>query len=477
MALCSILVGCRTTYQVLDPEYAQVSHTIDASSNSPAFLQGSPNPISEELAGPHDVETYIRFALEQNPKIHAARKRLESIGHRVTVAASLQDPQVGMTFFPEEVQTASGQQEFLLQASQKFPWRGKLSTRAELVESQTDIARANLASVELAIIENVKNSYYELYFIQKAIGITKTELKLLVQIRDVANTRYKAGRTSQQDLLRAELEISNVETELIRLNQRLESSQARLASVLHVAPQSKLRAREKIPAEQIPHDLELLQRNAVVARPELHALLSAVATDRKAVELARLDYKPDFTLGATWIDVATAGVSPVANGRDSFLISTGINLPIYRSRLDSSLHSAEAKAVSTAREYDALRDSTLEQVMDLFTKVKSEQDLLTLFREDIIPKSRQTLAVSSSAYNVGEVDFLQLIDNWRLLLRYEISQLRLEASLQQTLAKLERLVGGYDNLPTKDDQNHINPKNPLIPRPMPPLPSKKPKKK
>ena len=69
--------------------------------------------------------------------------------------------------------------------------------------------------------------------------------------------------------------------------------------------------------------------------------------------------------------------------------------------------------------------------------------LLTLLREDILPKARQTLEVSSRAYNTGEVDFLQLIDNWRQLLRYEISFRRLEASLRQTLAELERVVGGF----------------------------------
>ena len=159
--------------------------------------------------------------------------------------------------------------------------------------------------------------------------------------------------------------------------------------------------------------------------------------------MARLDYKPDVTLGFSWIDVASAGISPVSNGRDAFLLTAGVNLPVYHKRLESSVRSAEAKAVSTAREYDALRDGTLEEVADLFAQAQSQQDLLTLFTEDILPKARQTLEVSSQAYNVGEVDFMQLIDNWRQLLRYEVSYRRLEASLRQALAELERVMGGF----------------------------------
>jgi outer membrane protein TolC len=250
-------------------------------------------------------------------------------------------------------------------------------------------------------------------------------------------------------VLRADLEIANVENEMIRLRQQLAGGQARLARVLHVAPHSKLLALDRLPPEQVPRDLERLQQQAVAARPELHAQLAAIQRDRQAVELARLDYKPDMTLGFAWIDVSNAGVSPVSNGRDVFLLTTGVNLPIYTKRLDSSVRSAEAKAVSTAREYDAIRDGTLESVTDLFSQARSQQELLILFEEDILPKARQTLDVSSRAYNVGEVDFLQLIDNWRQLLRYEVNYRRLEASLRQTLAELERVVGGFTGPPVE----------------------------
>ncbi len=455
------MAGCKTAQQVRDPEYAHVAWSVNQAMRMSASDPEAVNPVIPRLEGAHPVEEYIQFALGQNPDIQAARKQMEALALQIPVAASLQDPNLGATFFPEQVQTAAGQQEFALAASQKIPWRGKLSTRAERAESEADVARAQLAAVELATIQKVKNAYYELYFIQQAIMVTEADQRLLAEIRDVANVRYKSGTSSQQDVLRAELEISNVENELIRLRQQLDSGQARLARELHIAPQTKVRAFNQVAPEQIPHDLEALQRQAVAARPELHAQLAALERDRDSVELARLDYMPDVTLGATWIDVSTAGLSGVANGRDSFLITAGVNLPIYRKRLDASLRSAEAKAVSSARTYDSLRDTTLEEVMDLFVTVRSQQDLVILFKEDILPKARQTLEVSSRAYNTGEVDFLQLVDNWRELLRFEISYRRLEASLRQTLAELERVVGGFtalqNNLPELEPDETVLP--------------------
>tara|TARA_R110000868_G_scaffold291572_3_gene552068 strand:+ start:12019 stop:13437 length:1419 start_codon:yes stop_codon:yes gene_type:complete len=437
-----LLIGCKSAQQIRDPEYAQVSQSVHQASYSPTL--DALSPVVADLEGPHSVEEYIQYALDQNPNIQSARKQMEAFAHQVPVAASLQDPNLGMTFYPEQVQTAAGPQEFALSVSQKFPGRGKLDTRAEFAESQTNVARAQLAAAELETISKVKRAYYELYFIQQTIQVTEADQKLLVEIRDVANIRYKTGKVSQQDLLRAEVEISNVESELIRLRQKLESGQARLARLLHISPQTKVLALDHVTPEEIPQDLGWLQRQAIASRPELHAQLASLEKDRQALDLARLAYKPDVTLGATWIDVSSSGVSPVANGNDSFLITAGINLPVYRKKLDSAVRSAEAKAVSTARAYDSLRDTTLEEVTDLFVQAQSQRDLITLFAEDILPKARQTLEVSGQAYNTGEVDFLQLIDNWRELLRFEISYIRLEASLGQTLAELERVIGGLD---------------------------------
>ena len=443
LGLLCILTGCRSGQHVRDPEYAHLNRESYRATVTQVSAHETIAPVFSHLEGPHAVEEYIQVALQQNPEVQAARKRMESLAHKVPVAASLPDPMLTVTAQPAPVQTAAGAQQFILSANQKFPWAGKLDSQAAVAEANTNVARAQLAAVELATIAKVKKAYYELYFLQQAIGVTEAEQQLLGEIRDVANTRYKTGRTSQQDVLRADLEISNVENDLIQLRQQLQSGQARLARLLHIAPETQVAAVAALPDELLPQNLTSLQEQAVSARPELHAALAAVFRDQHAANLARLDYKPDVTLGFSWIDVADGGLAKSANGQDALLLTAGINLPVYKKRLDSSVRSAEAGAVASARNYDAMKDATLEEVTDLFARTNSHQQMLTLFEEDILPKARQTLQVSSQAYNVGEVDFLQLIDNWRQLLRYEVNYRRLEANLRQSLADLEQAVGGW----------------------------------
>jgi outer membrane protein TolC len=434
--------GCRSTRQVRDAEYAGVIHAVNQSLGDPQPALAGVPPIELDWEGPQLLQRLVPLALAQNPDVQAARKRMEAAAHQVPVAASLPDPMLGVTAFPEQVQTAAGQQEVSVNLSQKFPGWRKLETSAGIAESHTNVARAELASVELATIQQVKHAYYELYFLQQAVRVTEAEEAELVKIRAAASARYRATLTSQQDLLRADLELAGIANELIRLRQQQASAQARLARILHLSPRTRILAVEQLEREAVPEDLDWLLQEAVTARPELHAQLASLERDRRSAQLARLNYVPDVTLGMTWIDVASAGISPVANGRDAVLLTAGINVPIYRQRIDSSVKSAEAKAVATARGYDGLRDATLERVVDLVAQAQSQQDLIQLFEREILPKARQTYEVSRGAYSVGEVDFLQLIDNFRQLLRYEISHRRLEATLRQTLAELERMVGG-----------------------------------
>ncbi len=444
IAIVLLLTGCRSARSLYDTEFIQVLRDSDQAYATADPVTPALPPAEPVVQGPQPVSGLIALALDRNPRVQAARKRVEALALKVPAAASLQDPTLGMTFFPEPVQTAAGAQEFAMGVNQKFPWFGKLATRADIAESEANVARAQLADVELETIAGVKQAYYEVYYIQQAIKTTKTEQRLLAELRDVANARYQAGQVSQQDVLRADLEISQIESELIQLDQQLTSARARLARWLHIDPSTPIVADMRDANQRLPDDLNALQRQAIAARPTLHAQLAALERDRQAVSLAQLDYFPDVTLGLNWIEVGNAGISPVTNGRDSVLLTAGLNLPIYRKRLQANVRSAEAKAVETARQYDRIRDETLEGVVDLFATARSQQDLLELFRTDIIPKARQTLDVSTRAYNVGEVDFLQLIDNWRKLLRYELTYYRLEASLQQTLARLERLIGGWN---------------------------------
>ncbi len=454
--------GCRTARQVRDPEYAQLSRAGQASWHSPVPAEAALNPVVDELAGPQPVETYIRFALSQNAGIQAARKRVDAAAMRVPQAASLRDPMVdviGWPLYPNTPQTASGRMTVDMMVSQEVPWIGKLGAKAAAAEQEVNAARSLLAAAELKTIEQVKRAYYELYFVQRSIQITEHDRRLLSDLVQIAGSLYKTGKTSQQDLLRLQAELSNVDGELIRLRQMRESAQADLAQVLHVSPETPLAARTDLTAEDVPRDLQRLYAQAISARPELHAMLAEIERDRRMVDMARLEYKPDLTLKVGWGEMTTnRAIAPTADGIDNLTAGLSVNMPLYRRRLDAGVREAEAEVVASARAYDQMKDETQRDVKDLFAQATSQRDLEQLFRTSIIPNTEQAFQIAIREYQVGEIEFADLIGNWRELLRFHVSHLRLQSQLRQTLASLERVVGGY---------LYASDMNETIPRPEP----------
>lgn len=460
-----LLVGCKGAQKVHDPEYPQVSRSVHQAGYSPVPTATAVSPVNYEFTGPQPVEVFLQYALSQNAGVQAARKRIDAAAMRVPQAASLKDPMLDVTgypFYPNVPQTASGRMTVDMMVSQEVPWFGKLDTQAAAVEAEVNAARAQLAAAELKTIEEVKRAYYELYYFQRAIRVVQQDRKILADLIEVANALYVTGKTSQQDVLRLQAELSNVDGELIRMEQMRVAAQADLARLMHISPETPLEAVAELSDAAAPYDLEALYQQAIRDRPELHAMLAEINRDQRMVERARLEYYPDVTFKFGWGEMTTSrAIAPSADGIDNLAMGLGVNLPIYRDRLKAAVREAEATAVASAREYDQMKDETQRDVKQLFTQALSQRDTDALFRESIIPKTQQALDVAVRGYQVGETEFADLIANWRELLRFHVTQLQLEAQYRQTLASLERVIGGLPTAPSEI------PPPPEEPRPLP----------
>jgi len=426
----------------------------------------------DELAGPHPIDFYVHYALENNQAIQAAVNDVEAARSRIPQARSLEDPMLdakGYPFFPNTPQSASGRATAGVGVSQKFPWFGKLRLQGEIAHQELHIAEAKLAATQLEVTEQTKRAYFEIYYIQRAIAITQENRKTLEQIAEIARIRYEAKReVTQQDSLRAEVELSNIESELIRMRQELASSQARLARLLNISPNTDLRADPELRETEITIELDRLYDLAVASRPELRAELHAIERERNAKALACKQYYPDATIGIDWMENTThKAIAPTADGLDDVGMSLTVNLPIYHNRLDAAVREADARTLAATRRYDSERDQTLEMVKDRFAQVESQRELVRLFRDSILPKLLQTLEVSMVGYKGGQIDFQQLLSNFQEVLKIQIMLERQRSQLEQSLASLERAVGGTlqapmgqpVSAPGKNTDNTLTPPN------------------
>ncbi|MBI1314306.1 transporter [bacterium] len=444
VAVIASLAGCASPPQS-DPRYAateQHIHQVVAHevSHVPELIQ-----TDAEIEGEHPLGFYVQFALGRNPEILAAQRAIAASSEVIPQVTAYDDPMLVDTFQPissNSLQTAAGRAPNTLMLSQKFPWFGKLETRGQIAEQDVQIAMTRLAQAELKVTEDVRLAYYEMQFSQRAIAITEEDASLLRDLLQIAEARYRTGAASQQDVLRAQVELNKLDDRLIALRRQLQQSQADLAKVLHVSPESKLLASSDIGIPSAPEQIDQLYQMAAECRPELQERFYAIQKTNRARDLAELNYYPDVTAGIGWQAVTTGGaVSPVSNGRDNVAFTLGINLPIWCDKLDAGVREWEQRSLENSRRYEATLDDTFRLIRRLMVQVDAIQQQLDLFQNSMIPKTEQALRVSTADYRVNKVDFQQLLDNWSDLLMFHLQVARLESSLAQTLASLERVVG------------------------------------
>jgi len=409
---------------------------------SPQHAARPAETMADSLSLSPSVDDYVAVALSRNPRLQRARREAEAAGYEIARVTSLPDPLLSVTPpIGDMTETAAGQVDSAIGVSQRIPFPVKLYARgreaSHAAAAVYEVYRATL----LQLVADVHQAYYMLYFADRAIELTTTSRNLLRDLRSIAVRKYEAGKVPQQDVLRAQVELANLENELVTLRQRRGTARARLNSLMAYRVDMTVPQTNPIQPQNIEVALDALLSTAAIENPEIAAARERIERARASLTLANLEYVPDLTVGYQYTDISKTGLSPVADGQDNWQLNFGITLPIWLERLSAGHEQATAQLHASRDALADVEDTTAFRIEEALLEVDTEQRLVELFGKVIIPEARQTLDATVSAYRAGQVDFLTFIENWRRLLDFEISYERSLSSFEQALAELERLIG------------------------------------
>lgn len=423
----------------------------------PAMEMPEAEPLKASFQVPGTLRDFIVLALEENPDIHAAEEIARAKAERVPQVTALPDPLFKTKTLPEPVRTAEGDNFFILGISQKLPVPEKLDLAGRIALEETRMALEQLQKTRLRVIAGVKRAYFQLYILDKSIEITRENQDLLRSLIDVARAQVAAGRRAQEDVLRAQVELSNLEAELITLRQRRATAAARLNALLDRNPTEPIPTPGEFDLRQAKFDIADLLNRAAEHNPDLKRFEQQIERDRQATELAKLAYWPDFTIGFEWMqmDPRSAFKAPInpatgrrpltpqmsEDGSDNWAITFGFNLPIWFDKIEAGIEEARRRLSASRQQYVSARNTIYFRVEDALQRVRAQRELAALFKNTIIPQARQTYQVSQASYMAGTSDFLYVIDNWRKWLVFTIQYHRSLGELERSVADLEQALG------------------------------------
>ena len=175
--LMLVLSGCASTSERSSAQALKTEET--ARSHEQAGGAASPRKQLPELNEASGLNDYLAYAALNNPQLEAAFNRWKAALEMVSQARTLPDPRFNYGYFIQEVETRVGPQEQRVGLSQMFPWFGKLKLRGEAALEGANAAQQQYEAAKLKLFDEVKQAYYELYYVGRAICVTAENVELL----------------------------------------------------------------------------------------------------------------------------------------------------------------------------------------------------------------------------------------------------------------------------------------------------------
>jgi outer membrane protein TolC len=312
--------------------------------------------------------------------------------------------------------------------------------RENIARENAAVAEARYQELRNQLVKNVKATYFDLFLVDKSIETVQKNLEILQEFVRIAETKYSVGSGLQQDVLRAQVELSKMTDKLINLQKKRDAVEARLNALLNRPAENLVGATEELVFKSFEYDFEQLKQLADEDRPLLQAWQAMIRQSEQQVRLAKKEYLPDFSLGVVYSQ--REELQNGAGGVDFLSGMINVKLPLYFWRKQKKqVEESRYNQISVQERYNDVRNQVYSGLDAIFNDVQKNERLLNLFETGIIPQASQSLNSAIAGYQTDKVDFLTLLTNQVNLFNFELDFYRILSDHHKGAAEIEALTG------------------------------------
>ena len=393
------------------------------------------NSRAEERAlGPQDLWNDL---MQNNPDILAARARFDAATKRPSQVGTLPEPTASYTNLGvgHPFSRLNGS-DFSWQGfgvSQELPFPGKLGLASEQAKREAESEQQNYHSVVFNVTARLKVAWYEWLAVRKAFELTGRDRDLLSRFEEIARNRYTVGKGLQQDVLKAQLEVSMLEKQFTMLDEKRQRAEAAIAALLAV-PDVTLQVPAEIQPSAFSGSLEELLK-ATNDSPRVRAEQKMVDARAVGINRSLRDFRPDFGVNLQWQHTGS-------NFPDYYMATVEVKIPIYYARKQRyALEESWSRLSEAKQNFRSARQEAAYAVKDQYLAIQSSERILNLYKTTLLPQARLTVDSATSAYEVGSIDFLTLMTNLTNLISLERQYYDEVFRHEEAIVRLEPIVG------------------------------------
>lgn len=413
--------------------------------------------LNVQAAQPLPLDHALHQAVNSDPWHEGNRLKQQAIERRSEGATALPDPMLSLGVVNLPTDSFSFSQENMTQLkagiSQTFPRGDSLAIKQSQLQLQAD-AYPMMREVRTAQVKStVAVLWFDAWQASKTLSLIQKDTALFEQMVDVAEAAYRSalGKTRQQDVIRAQLEMVQLEDRLTVARQQYDAALAKLSEWIEI-PGDTTFPRPGSPAQLFPNAYDTLsltqERLAMVLQdhPRLRQIALRQAVADKGVSLAKQAHKPMWGVNASY---ALRDDSPQGMERaDFFSVGVSVQLPLFSSlRQDSEVKASVAEAQSVITEQRLALREMLASVHTISTTLERLQERKTLYEEELLAQTAEQADAALTAYTNDDGDFAEVVRARIAQLNAMLAALAIDADIYREYARLSYYATTYDVKP------------------------------
>ncbi len=387
-----------------------------------------------------DLKDLLAEALTNNPEIIAAQKRYEASRQRPTQVSSLPDPMFSPGYnssgrpWPGAGLGTEVTSNIGVMISQEFPFPGKRKLAGDMAVKEAEAEWQQYQQAKLSVVSRIKQAYFRRAYAFAAADVLSKNLDLLQKLLKITEARYSVGKAAQQDIFKAQTQISILQTKRVQLDREKRAREAEINSLVNRAPGSTLVRPGELRVMDLPAGLKELYASARENSPLLQRDEKMIQRAEVAVNMARKEYYPDFTLNGGYYNMG--GMSPM------YMFRADFKIPLYYFRKQRAAVTEQSQSLAQSRKtYEATNQDLHFRIQDDYLMAETSSQLVQLYDKAVIPQASLALESSLSSYETGSVDFLNVFMNYTTVVEYQMNYYEELQNFYLALARLEEMTG------------------------------------
>lgn len=407
-----------------------------------------------QMASAMTLDEAVNRAVSSDEWLEGSHLQQDAKIHLGEAAGKLPDPtfNIGVNGLP--IDTLDFDQEPMTQTvvgvSQMFPRGDTLELSQSRFDKEAGLEPIKRAERKAQVRQQVSQLWLEAWGHRRSIDLIESNRGLFEQLREVVTASYVSsyGKARQQDLVRAELEIAQIDDRLTGLRQQYDATRAGLLRWVEPASEVDLEIGSKaLPAGALTPD-PLIGNDSDLARhlarhPAVALIDSRIDVASTEVDLARQSYKPQWGVKAQY--GARMGDRP-----DMVSVGLTVNMPLFStSRQDSQVSAATSKKESMKTERVLMLRNLVSQYRAAWSSYQRLDERLALYRDRVLPQASQSAKAALTAYQSDDGDFAEVVRARIAELNAQLKVIELKVQKHQQAVRMNYLTTEFD---AKEDQ-------------------------